>query len=67
MASCGLVMKEDITQLPRQCRLDAQSCGLVMKEDITQLTFLTKELSLSCGLVMKEDITGHMKKRVAYA
>ena len=33
---CGLVMKEDITQLTRLIALLALSCGLVMKEDITQ-------------------------------
>ena len=34
--SCGLVMKEDITQLPLSYSTTPQSCGLVMKEDITQ-------------------------------
>ena len=34
--SCGLVMKEDITQLPLPFFLRERSCGLVMKEDITQ-------------------------------
>ena len=33
---CGLVMKEDITQLGRAARHLFASCGLVMKEDITQ-------------------------------
>ena len=35
-ASCGLVMKEDITQPAIPPAAIAGSCGLVMKEDITQ-------------------------------
>ena len=35
--SCGLVMKEDITQPFLVTLLNIGSCGLVMKEDITQL------------------------------
>ena len=34
---CGLVMKEDITQLCEINLLSKIRCGLVMKEDITQL------------------------------
>ena len=34
--SCGLVMKEDITQQRVLTCQTAPSCGLVMKEDITQ-------------------------------
>ena len=34
--SCGLVMKEDITQPTMQLTAKALGCGLVMKEDITQ-------------------------------
>ena len=34
--SCGLVMKEDITQQSRGIYYKYPSCGLVMKEDITQ-------------------------------
>ena len=33
---CGLVMKEDITQLHGDYHGKPVSCGLVMKEDITQ-------------------------------
>ncbi len=33
---CGLVMKEDITQLHHQHGSLVCGCGLVMKEDITQ-------------------------------
>ena len=33
---CGLVMKEDITQLEQVKTTFAGCCGLVMKEDITQ-------------------------------
>ena len=36
--SCGLVMKEDITQRNRSSTLPLICCGLVMKEDITQQT-----------------------------
>ena len=35
-SSCGLVMKEDITQRVGSSRGFVMSCGLVMKEDITQ-------------------------------
>ena len=36
---CGLVMKEDITQLaPLRVKVQG-SCGLVMKEDITQQAY----------------------------
>ena len=34
--SCGLVMKEDITQLGAVIAISEKGCGLVMKEDITQ-------------------------------
>ena len=33
---CGLVMKEDITQLGNPNEVNSSGCGLVMKEDITQ-------------------------------
>ena len=36
MEGCGLVMKEDITQLASNSGVGNSSCGLVMKEDITQ-------------------------------
>ena len=36
LCSCGLVMKEDITQLEQKDQTKPYSCGLVMKEDITQ-------------------------------
>ena len=36
MTSCGLVMKEDITQPSYSMKSVSLSCGLVMKEDITQ-------------------------------
>ena len=35
-SGCGLVMKEDITQLRARIHLQSRGCGLVMKEDITQ-------------------------------
>ena len=34
--SCGLVMKEDITQQAHKQQVRTERCGLVMKEDITQ-------------------------------
>ena len=37
-AGCGLVMKEDITQLRFAKACPIRGCGLVMKEDITQRT-----------------------------
>ena len=37
---CGLVMKEDITQLQTPCYHTNHRCGLVMKEDITQLFYV---------------------------
>ena len=55
--SCGLVMKEDITQPSPIFLTTHSSCGLVMKEDITQLHQKDATLNTSCGLVMKEDIT----------
>ena len=54
---CGLVMKEDITQLPCLQSSTPLGCGLVMKEDITQLESELEEPRVGCGLVMKEDIT----------
>ena len=36
LESCGLVMKEDITQPASALSAFASGCGLVMKEDITQ-------------------------------
>ena len=57
---CGLVMKEDITQLKAVTRPKFISCGLVMKEDITQRRIETADKAVSCGLVMKEDITQHL-------
>ena len=55
--SCGLVMKEDITQR-RTFRMPiGASCGLVMKEDITQRVQVLMQPQTRCGLVMKEDIT----------
>ena len=59
MLSCGLVMKEDITQRMLCVLLLFVSCGLVMKEDITQLVRKGNYKEDSCGLVMKEDITQH--------
>ena len=55
--SCGLVMKEDITQPCMVEFTSPGSCGLVMKEDITQLRLIEDNTRSSCGLVMKEDIT----------
>ena len=55
--SCGLVMKEDITQLRALDAVAEWSCGLVMKEDITQLLGVYLLWIIGCGLVMKEDIT----------
>ena len=55
--SCGLVMKEDITQPPIYLGHYRHSCGLVMKEDITQPCPGECFSDDSCGLVMKEDIT----------
>ena len=54
---CGLVMKEDITQLQMVSPPPKLSCGLVMKEDITQRLSWKQPLRTCCGLVMKEDIT----------
>ena len=59
--SCGLVMKEDITQPHSQTNLQGDSCGLVMKEDITQPTGYAAQKQPRCGLVMKEDITQQKK------
>ena len=56
-SGCGLVMKEDITQLRVTEGEDARCCGLVMKEDITQLASEVEAVTIGCGLVMKEDIT----------
>ena len=39
---CGLVMKEDITQLCLRNGAIVHGCGLVMKEDITQLDYKEK-------------------------
>ena len=62
VASCGLVMKEDITQ-PSVLYLTLKSrCGLVMKEDITQPSATKQPALASCGLVMKEDITQRKKR-----
>ena len=36
LTRCGLVMKEDITQLSISSQKTSNGCGLVMKEDITQ-------------------------------
>ena len=55
--SCGLVMKEDITQLEPPLATAKPSCGLVMKEDITQRLARGFASQPRCGLVMKEDIT----------
>ena len=55
--SCGLVMKEDITQPASRLILQKPGCGLVMKEDITQHITLCPVYRGCCGLVMKEDIT----------
>ena len=46
ICSCGLVMKEDITQLFARSRPRIGSCGLVMKEDITQLLKHVMEIGL---------------------
>ena len=59
--SCGLVMKEDITQLSTLPKGLVIGCGLVMKEDITQHFGLIKPQSMCCGLVMKEDITQQLQ------
>ena len=56
-SGCGLVMKEDITQLILILNITFFCCGLVMKEDITQLILFSPRCLPSCGLVMKEDIT----------
>ena len=54
--SCGLVMKEDITQLlPYDLNL-MRGCGLVMKEDITQQHCVDFRTLIGCGLVMKENV-----------
>ena len=54
---CGLVMKEDITQLKVHPHFAPRRCGLVMKEDITQHATEAWSRTSCCGLVMKEDIT----------
>ena len=63
ITGCGLVMKEDITQLMAEIAFKMLGCGLVMKEDITQQAEPTEAAWGSCGLVMKEDITQHPSKR----
>ena len=60
--SCGLVMKEDITQQTHQKKDERPCCGLVMKEDITQLYIRKVYKYQRCGLVMKEDITQPFKE-----
>ena len=60
MQGCGLVMKEDITQLLEEEVSDRYCCGLVMKEDITQRMGGYGTGGFCCGLVMKEDITQHI-------
>ena len=57
IVSCGLVMKEDITQQWQYSKTCGSGCGLVMKEDITQLMSVSRSARTCCGLVMKEDIT----------
>ena len=57
MNSCGLVMKEDITQHICCLQNILIGCGLVMKEDITQPKAAISLCVPGCGLVMKEDIT----------
>ena len=54
--SCGLVMKEDITQPSGVTPYMEVSCGLVMKEDITQQHCVDFRTLIGCGLVMKENV-----------
>ena len=44
--SCGLVMKEDITQQRAGIKVSKICCGLVMKEDITQPQFYDHLLNI---------------------
>ena len=56
LCSCGLVMKEDITQLVGAATITIKGCGLVMKEDITQQHCVDFRTLIGCGLVMKENV-----------